>query len=42
MDQEKRCDLKHPHKRLSQKEQRVQEFLRRVEDKLARAKRGLA
>ena len=42
MDQEKRRDLKRRHKRLSQKEQRVQEFLRRVEDRLARAKRELA
>lgn len=41
VNQGKGRQVKRPHKRLSQKEQRVEEFLRRLEVKFRRADRGL-
>lgn len=41
VNQGKGRQVKRPHKRLSQKEQRVEEFLRRLEVRFRRADRGL-
>ena len=42
LDQENHLQEKKPHKRLSQKEERVEEFLKRLEMKLRREDRGFA